>query len=366
VTQAHKIILLWRSTMQVVGGAGFAILMLAALTQFVGTGLPTAEGRSDQLVPHVRESAKLVLKIYCTYLVVGTVALFLAGMSWFDAVNHAYCAVSTGGFSTQVESIGHWDSIAIEAVVVPLMLLGNLSFLTAYMLWRGRLASTWRDSEVRFLAVFVPLVAALLLGFVCWELYPTLSKGIRVAIFETVSCITTTGYSTVSYSNWNAFGILLLITFMVVGGGTGSTAGGLKQYRAILLTKSILWDIRRALLPGSAVMENHVWHSGEKDYVENSRFKQIAAFATLYLVTLVVGTAILTAHGYSLPDSLFEFASTQGTVGLSIGLTSASAPPLVLWTQMVGMFLGRLEFFIVFVGIAKCVRDFPRLMRIRS
>jgi trk system potassium uptake protein TrkH len=361
VTQAHKMTLLWRSIMQLVGGAGFAIIMLAALTGPVGTGLPSAEGRSEQLVPHVRESAKLVLMIYGVYISVGIVALWLAGMEFFDAVIHSFCAISTGGFSTKPESIGHWDSVAVEAVTIPLMILGSLNFLTAYMLWRGRFVAVRRDSEVRLVAVFVPLVAVLLLLLVCRELYPTLGKSVRVAIFETVTCMTTTGYATVSYTEWNAFGILLLIAFMIVGGGTGSTAGGMKQFRVVLLAKSIFWDVRRALLPSTAVVENHVWHSGEKDYINDARLRQTTAFATLYLLTLVAGTAILAAHGYSLRDSLFEFASAQGTVGLSIGVTAPDAPPLVLWAEIVGMFLGRLEFLIVFVGVSKLVRDIPRL-----
>jgi len=314
----------------------------------------------------VRESAKLVFTIYCVYLAVGTLALFFAGMDWFDAVNHAFCAVSTGGFSTHPESIGYWDSVAVEAVTLPLMLLGSLNFLTAYMLWRGRIVAMWRDSEVRLVAVFVPLVAALLLLLVCRGLYPTFGKGLRVAVFETVTCMTTTGYSTVSYANWNAFGILLLIAFMVVGGGTGSTAGGMKQYRVVLLTKSIAWEIRRALLPATAVVENHVWHSGERDYVDDARLRQTVALASLYLLTLVAGTAVLAAHGYSFSDSLFEFASAQGTVGLSVGVTSADAPALVLWAEAIGMLLGRLEFLIVFVGIAKLIRDVPKLMRRRG
>lgn len=348
--------------MQVVGGAGFAIIMLAALTGPIGTGLPSAEGRSEQLVPHVRESAKLVLVIYCSYLAIGTAALLLAGMDWFDAVNHSFCAISTGGFSTQPESIGHWDSVAIEAVTIPLMLLGSLNFLTAYTLWRGHLIAAQRDSEVRFVIILVPLVATLLLLIVCRELYPSLGRGLRVAVFETVTCMTTTGYSTVTYTQWNAFGVLMLIAFMVVGGGTGSTAGGMKQFRAILLAKSIVWGIRRALLPATAVIENHVWHSGVRDYVDDARIRQTSAFASLYLLSLVVGTAILAAHGNSLSDSLFEFASALGTVGLSVGVTSAETPPLVLWTEIIGMFLGRLEFLIVFVGISKAFQDMPRLI----
>lgn len=113
VAEASRMILLFRSTLQLAGGAGFAIIMVATLIGPAGTGVSGAEGRTDQLVPHVRQSARIVLMLYAGYTVAGIVGYALAGMSLFDAVNHAFCAVATGGFSTQPDSIGHWDSPAI-------------------------------------------------------------------------------------------------------------------------------------------------------------------------------------------------------------------------------------------------------------
>jgi trk system potassium uptake protein TrkH len=363
VTTATHMTLLWRSTMQLIGGAGFAIIMLIALAGPVGIGLPTAEGRGEQLLPHVRGSARLVFLMYSVYVVVGIGAYRVAGMNWFDAVNHAFAAVSTGGFSTRPESIGDWNSIRIEAVSLPLMFLGNFNFLTAYLLWRGRVKAVWRNGEVRFVAVFLSLWVLLLFLLVCWGLYPNLEKSIRVAVFAAVTCITTTGFSTVTYTNWNAFGILLLIIGMLIGGGVGSTAGGMKQFRILLLCKAIGWEIRRALLPASAVVEPSVWHGEERQYVSDTQLRGVAVFVFLYLLAGVVGTAILTAHGIPLQEAWFEFASAQGTVGLSIGVTRPDAPSLVLWTQTVGMFLGRLEFLIVFEGIVKMWQDLPVLGR---
>lgn len=357
VTQAKKITLLFRSLMQLAGGAGLAIIMLSALTGPVGTGLTSAEGRGEQLVPNVRQSARLVMVIYAAYVFIGTCAYWLAGVGLFDAINHAFCAISTGGFSTQPESIGHWNSVAVEAVTLPLMLLGSLSFLTAYYLWRGRWRVLLRDGELRLVAVVVPAGILLLFLLVCRGTYPTLGKGMRVAVFETVTALTTTGYSTVGYRDWNSFGILLLIVLMVIGGGTYSTGGAMKQFRIYLLFKSIVWEVRRALLPPSAVVENSVWRSGERDYINDARLRQIAAFAALYFLTLAGGTAVMAAHGIPLRDALFEFASTQGTVGLSVGVTSPDLPGLVLWTQMAGMFLGRLEFMVVFASATRLVRD---------
>ena len=362
VTRATHIILLWRSIMQLAGGAGLAIIMLAAIAGPVGPGLSTAEGRSEQLVPHVRESAKLVMVIYCGYVLVGILAYLLAGMAPFDAVNHAFAAISTGGFSTQAKSIGHWDSVAIEAVTIPLMLLGNLNFLTAYLLLHWNLKATCRNGEVRILAALIPTCTLILFLLVCSGTYPSMGKSVRVAIFETITALTTTGFTTTGYGNWNSIGFLMLTVLMLIGGGACSTAGGIKQYRIYLLFKSLLWEIRRPFLSRTTIVENYIWQGERKDFISDGRIQRVATFVFLYLTAFITGSAILAAHGYGLRESLFEFASALGTVGLSVGITTASSPALVLWTEVLGMFLGRLEFFVIIVSLCKIVRDFIAML----
>lgn len=357
VAAAGPMILLWRSVTQLAGGAGLAIIMMSAIVGPTGVSISSAEGRSDQLAPHVRQSARLVLIIYSCYAVVGTLAYRMAGMSVFDAVNHSFAAVSTGGFSTRVESIGYWNSPVIEAVTVPLMLLGNLSFVTAWFLWRGKLRFVVRNGEVRLLAVLIPISVAALFIFTCRTLYPQIGKSIRVAVFETITAITTTGFSTVSYGNWNALGVLVLIILMLIGGGTCSTAGGIKQFRIYLVWKLIIWEIRRALIPRTAVMERPIWEGNRRSFVDDARIRLVAVFIFLYLAIYGIGTMILCVCGFSLSDSLFEFASAIGTVGLSVGVTSAKMPDVALWAETFAMFLGRLEFFVVVISLIKLGRD---------
>jgi len=347
VIKAPHLILLWRSIMQLAGGAGLAIIMLAAIAGPTGPGLSVAEGRSTQLVPHVRESAKIVLVIYSGYTLVGILAYWIAGMSFFDAINHAFAAISTGGFSTQYASIAHWNSVAIEAVTIPLMILGNLNFLTVYLILQSKFKTAYRNGEVRLMAFLVPISSLILFLLVCRNLYPAMGESVRVAIFETVTALTTTGFSTTSYGNWNSIGFLVLIILMLIGGGTCSTAGGIKQYRVYLLLKSFLWELRRPFLPRTVVVENYVWQGERKDYISDGRIRQAAIFVFLYLVTYIIGSGVLAAHGYGLKESMFEFASALGTVGLSVGITSANSPPLVLWAETLGMFLGRLEFLVI-------------------
>ena len=362
VERASHLILLYRSNIELAGGAGLAIITLSAIAGPVGSGLTSAEGRSEQLAPNVRRSAKLVLSIYSGYAVVGVIALWLAGMGWFDAVNHSFAALSTGGFSTRSDSIGYWDSPAVEAVTIVLMLLGTLNFVTSYLLLRGKFKAVLRNGEVRLQAVIIPLCTLILLFGVGVGLYPSLGKSVRVAIFETITALSTSGFSTVGYGDWNSLGWLILIILMLIGGGTGATAGGIKQFRIYALYRALLWEIKKMLLPDNAVTEPDYWQGDRRQFLRDSQIRTISLFVFLYFLLFTVGVTITAAYGYSLPESMFEYASTLSTVGLSVGVTAPDAPVGLLWTQIIGMFLGRLEFFTVFVGIIRLFKDVPSVL----
>ena len=357
VSQASHLVLLYRSTIQLVGGAGFAILALSAIIAPAGIGLATAEGRSEQLVPNIRRSAKLVLNIYTGYVAVGIVALRLAGMNWFDAVNHAFAALSTGGFSTRAASVGYWDSPVIEAVTIVLMLLGTLNFLTSYLLLTGRFSAVIRNSEVKLQALVIPLCITILLLGVTNKLDFTFNQALRITVFETITALSTSGFSTVSYTNWSSIGWLVLIVLMLIGGGTGATAGGIKQFRIYALYRGVVWEVRRQLLPKDAVTEPDIWQGETRQFLSDRQLRQISMFVFLYLAIYLAGSGIITAYGYSLAESLFEYASALSTVGLSVGVTAPDAPIGLLWTEITGMFLGRLEFLTVFVGLIRLSRD---------
>jgi len=284
-------------------------------------------------------------------------------MDLFDAVNHSFAAVSTGGFSTRAGSIGYWDSVAVEAVTLPLMFLGNLSFVTAWVLLQGDLRSFFRNGELRLMAVMIPLSIAALFLFTCSRLYPLMGKALRVAVFETVTALTTTGFTTVSYEKWDSLGVLVLFMLMLIGGGTCSTAGGIKQFRVYTLWKLMIWEIRRPFMPRKAVMIRPVWEGNLQVFVEDARARQITVFVFLYLATFLAGAMILCACGYSIRDSLFEFASAIGTVGLSTGVTSATMHDAALWAETIAMFLGRLEFMVIIVSILKMGKDTRRLLK---
>ena len=357
VSQTSHLILLYRSTMQLVGGAGFAIMALGAMIAPTGMAIATAEGRSEQLVPHIQHSAKLVLQIYTGYVCMGVLAFKAVGMNWFEAFNHAFAALSTGGFSTCTASIGDWDNPLIELVTIFLMLLGTLNFLTSYLFLTGKFKAVSRNSEIKFLIFMVPLCIVILLLGVTSHLTLPFNKALRIAIFSTITALSTSGFSTVSYTNWNSLGFLVLIVLMLIGGGMGATSGGIKQFRICALYRGVVWEVRRQLLPKLAVTEPDIWQGETRYFLGDYQLRRISMFVFMYLGVYLTGSTILCVYGYSLSDSLFEYASALSTVGLSVGVTDPNAPIGVLWTEIIGMFLGRLEIFPVLIGLIWIYRD---------
>jgi trk system potassium uptake protein TrkH len=191
-------------------------------------------------------------------------------------------------------------------------------------------------------------------------IYGTFDVGARVALFETVSAVTSSGFTvgnSSTYVGWNDFGLLLLALLMALGGGAGSTSGGIKQLRVYVLYKSAFWEVKRAFLPAHAVNEPVIWQADRHEPLSDKQVRQAAQFVGVYLTLFFIGTGVIAAYGYPLSQSMFEFSSALGNAGMSVGITSAGASPGILWLLIVAMIFGRLEIFVLIVGILKLVTD---------
>lgn len=357
VTKTSHTFLIWRSTMQFFGGAGIAVIVLASIIGPSGLGLYSAEGRTDLLLPNITKSAKLIMTIYIGYILSGTFLYIIAGMPAFDALNHAIAALSTGGFSTVPNSIGEYNNLAVEFITLILMFLGTVNFAAHYLIIKGEFKKFVQLGEIKLMFFVLSIMIPLVTFFSMNELYHQLGKSLRVAVFELTSALSTTGFSTVSYTDWNDFGILAMIILMLIGGGTGSTAGGIKQYRIYVLYKSLMRNLKGFILPSKRYEEISVNKPEGKVYLKSQEIINVSNFVFIYFIIYFIGVNIMLIHGYPLRESLFEYASSIGTVGLSVGITSASAPVLVLWAQIVGMLFGRLEILIIFYAIIKIFKD---------
>lgn len=352
-----SIYLLWRSTMEYLGGAGFAVLMLSAVIGPRAVGLYEAEARSDRLVPSILDTARLFLQMYGLYLVIGTGLYWAVGMTLFDALNHAMTALSAGGFSTKTESIGYFDSIGVEIVTVLLMLLGSINFTTHYAFYSRRRWKALQDTEMYTLlmvmTVFLPVTTYAVIQF-----QPHLDRPLRVAVFQVISAGSTTGFGTANLSQWNDLPLMALTLLMIFGGGTGATAGGIKLYRVGVIGKTIAWSVKQRLYPERVVLRRTIYRRGELVALSEKELLDVGVVVALYLITYMVGVLIFLSHGFDLARAAFEFASALSTVGLSVGITGPTMTPLLKITQMAGMWLGRLEFLAVLVALTKVSRDF--------
>lgn len=353
VTQASKMLLLYRSIMQFIGGIGLVLVLTSAISDKYGMRLYHAEGHNDKLLPNLARSARLILSLYSLYIVLGVIAYTLFGMSFFDAINHSIASLSTGGFSTRPESIGYYQSFPIEVITIILMLLGSTNMIIHLMIFKGKFKKAMRHIEMR-LFIWITIMFIGLLWVTISRSYDLFS--LRQALFQYISAITTTGFQTVpSFSALPSifnFGVIIL---MIVGGQAGSTSGGIKQYRIAIMFKELYWNIRDRLSHQRTIHTYDILKFGKKTDIEPEDLYHNHSFIMIYMLTLVIGTSIFMLYGHTLEASLFEFSSSLGTVGLSIGIIGTETPSVLLWTSTMGMFLGRLEFFVVIIALSSMV-----------
>jgi trk system potassium uptake protein TrkH len=165
------------------------------------------------------------------------------------------------------------------------MLLGATNFVTSYLLLKAKYRSIIRNSELRFQSFLLLVSIPLVFFCVTQSLYPTLDKALRVTVFELVSAATTTGFSTADYRNWKELGWIVMIVLMIIGGGTGSTAGGLKQYRVCIMYRGLIWEFKRRMLSEKAVTQPDVWHGEQQRFINDEDFRHVGLFIFLYMAT---------------------------------------------------------------------------------
>ncbi len=351
VSKVPNMFLLWRSITQLLGGLGVVFLLMVTAKGGNGMVLFSAEGHSDRLHPNVKKTISLTLKLYAAFFVAGVVLYCVFGMSLFDAINHTMAAISTAGFTTQTASIGAYNSVPIEVVTILLMLLGSIGFASHALLVKGKIKKFFQVTEVR---VYLIIIVVFTLILTCFTSF-------RESIFNIVSVMSTTGFSTVDYATWgganNGVVILMLILVMLVGGGAGSTAGGIKQFRIALALKSAAWEFKRKFLPERAVKSNYIIRPNGKFFVQDRTLIDVYNYIIVYIVLWFIGTFIVCVSGYGFADSLFEISSALATAGASVGIVSPDMPVQVTWTVIVCMVIGRLEFVVLFTAIINIFKD---------
>lgn len=351
VSQVTPIYLFYRAFMQFCGGLGFVMIMTAFIQGKLNMNLYYAEGHSDKMMPNLQHTVRAVVGVYLSCFAVGTIAYVICGMPIFDSITHTMCALSTGGFSNQVDSLGAYQSIPMEVVTIILMLIGTTNFYVLILAARRQWREVWKVSEVRFLAALLAIFVPILGCGLSVSLYCSLGEGMRLSVFNIVSALSTSGFSTMSYATWPEYAIAAMILLMLIGGGIGSTAGGIKLTRVLIILKASWQNVKKKISADRSYSKQYFYRPQGKTPIDANLLEGTTSFAAIYLILFVIGTiGISITTGANLSQSMFEFSSALGTVGLSIGLTGPQTDSATLLIEICGMVLGRLEIFVVLTG----------------
>ncbi|HOK06089.1 MAG TPA: potassium transporter TrkG [Syntrophales bacterium] len=347
-------LLLWRAQTQWLGGMGIIVLSVAILP-FLGVGgmqLYKAETPSpvvDKLTPRIADTAAALWKVYI-FLTFLEVFLLVAGdMSVYDAVCHAFTTLPTGGFSTRNASVGAYGSAYIEYVIVLFMFLAGVSFSLHYRLATGNWRAFLGDPELRVYFWITVVLVLLVTADVAWSVYGGIGEAFRRALFQVVSVMTTTGYATADFNKWPVFSQLILFFCMFFGCMAGSTGGGLKIMRLILLARHAYLEIFRIIHPHATTVVKF----GSQP-VPQAIMRSVWGFFLLYLAIFVLAAAALTALGLDMVSALTAAATALGNVGPGLGSVGpmenfAAVPAAGKWILIVCMLLGRLEIYTILV-----------------
>ncbi|GAB4247510.1 MAG: TrkH family potassium uptake protein [Thermoleophilia bacterium] len=356
--QPHGI-MFWRSLTHWYGGMGIIVLFLAILPPLGGGAvrLFSAEAPgpvSERLTPKIRDTARGLWLVYVGISAAEVFALLLAGMPLYEAVTNTFGTMATGGFSPQAASIAAYDSPLIEAIITVFMLLAGANFALYYGFVTGQREKLLRDPELRlYLAIVAAGIAAVTASLLLAKSHFDVGRAFREAAFQVVSIQTTTGFVSADFDQWNTFAKTLLVVLMFVGGCAGSTAGGIKVVRIMVLSKNARLDLARQIHP-KAVLPVKVGGRVIPEHVRTS----VLGFFFIYMITFTAGTLLLATSNVSIVTAATAVAATLNNIGPGLELVGATqnyAPihaggKLVLVAMMV---LGRLELFAIMVPFTR-------------
>jgi len=345
-------IMLWRSLTQWLGGMGMVVLSVAILSRFIGGGSNLLKAEmpgptSARLKPKVRHTASLLWIIYLGFTAAEILLLWLVGMNMFDAINHTFTTIATGGFSTHAASISYYKSFAIEIVLVLFMIIAGTNFVLHYHLILGKSdkKAIIRNSEFRAYITFILIAVALISSILIFQTKTAALQAPRMALFQTVSIMTTTGYATADFGLWPDSTQFILIILMMVGGCAGSTGGGMKVIRILVVLKMARREIVQMVRARRVIpikMGNIL--------VDPKTLQTIGMYFILYIFIFGIASLLMTLLGYDMISGASAVAATLGNVGPALGdfgpsFTYRSMPFIGKALLSICMWLGRLEIF---------------------
>ena len=338
-----------RSFMQWLGGVGVIVLVISIIAR-PGTcmyALYHAEGRDEKVTPRIRDTIRMIWQLYLALTTAGVGLLWLAGMPLWDAVNCAMTGIGTGGFTVTDGSIADYHSTTIKIVLIPIMIAGAIPFLVHYQVIMRKMSSYFKDMQCRAIFAMVLVGATLLvLENIFSQGNCNLMTTSIDSVFQFVSAITCTGFQTADIHRWTPIAHIILIIAMIIGGAAGSTSGGIKTMRVVMLVKGVGWWLKKIALPKEAVIAYRIGNRTLSEDHKNAELEEVSLLLNLWIIFLLAGVVVLlyvVPAGFSLDCVILEVVSAQSNVGLSTGITTASLPAAGKIMLICNMWIGRLE-----------------------
>ncbi|EKQ54673.1 MAG: potassium uptake protein, TrkH family [Methanobacterium sp. Maddingley MBC34] len=331
-----KSILFLRSLMQWVGGLGVVIVVIGILIR-PGTAaarLYKSEAREEKIKPSIAGTVKTIWWIYLLYTILGIVLYVIVGMNLFDAINNTFTNLSTGGMSIKNDNIGAYGSNAIYIVTMILMILGGTSFLVHYKALKGRVIDVFHDIQFQAMIIVISVFYILLIVNAQFT-----SMDSAFFVISALSCTGSNIQPVSTMINWSDYAKVIILASMIIGMSAGSTTGALKLIRMVTLVKGLYWEIKKILSPQGSIIPRKI--SGKP--VGDVEIREAGSYTFIYLFFIFVSWLVLMSYGYSGIDSLFEVASAQGNVGLSMGIVSYNMPDIAEIFMIFNMWIGRIE-----------------------
>lgn len=350
-------ILFWRSFTHWLGGMGIIVLTLALIPSLKIAGMQMFKAEvpgptKSKVLPRIAQTSRELYKIYLIITVAEIILLKIAGMNWFDSFIHTFGSVATGGFSSKNASVGAYNSLAIELIIIFFMVICGINFALHFYTLRGNLKPMWKDPETRlYVGIIVISIVLISINLVMSSGYES-GKALRDATFTVTTIITTTGFATADFNKWPAFSQAVILLVMFVGGCAGSTGGAIKVARLLIMYKGISKQFLKLIHP-QAVIPVRVG----KEVISQDVFENVQTFFFIYLLIIAGATAYMAGLGMDMVSAVSSVAATLGNVGPGLGMVGpmsnyAAIPDSGKIILSICMLVGRLEIYSVLLLIS--------------
>jgi trk system potassium uptake protein TrkH len=347
-------LLFWRALTHWLGGMGIIVLALSFLPAFGIGGMQLYNAESpgvsvDKVTPRIYQTARRIWLVYVILTVAEAILLIFGGMNWFDSICHSFATMATGGFSTKQASIAFWDSAYIEYVITIFMIIAGSNFTLIYFAMRGKPLRLLKDEEFRYYILFILGFALVIAVGLMLTTTDSIGDSVRNALFTVASIMTTTGFVTADYLKWIPVLTMVLFAVFFFGGSTGSTGGGIKIMRIVILLKNSYYELKRMFHPHAVIPVRF-----NKLCVEPKIVNNILAFFMFYVSIFFISSILLMIFEPDMATSMGAVATCLGNIGPGLGtvgpvFTFSHVHDPAKWLLSFLMMLGRLELFTVLV-----------------